>query len=58
MRLGISLSAVFVVSGALFMYEVILTRIFSAIMTYHFVFIVASVAILGLGLGAMDIYKK
>ncbi len=45
-------SAVFVLAGAGLALQVTLTRIFSIIFQYHFVFLVVSLAILGLGLGA------
>lgn len=51
------LSTIFLVSLALFMYEITLTRLFSAVMWYHFVFIAVSLAILALGLGGIAVYK-
>lgn len=40
--------------------EISLTRVFSAVLRYHFVFLVISIAICGLGLGAMicSLFKK
>ncbi|MCF7805240.1 MAG: hypothetical protein K9N46_13335 [Candidatus Marinimicrobia bacterium] len=40
-------------SMAILVYEVALTRVFSVILNYHFVFVVISFALLGLGLGSM-----
>ena len=45
---GIALISAFVLS-----LEISLTRIFSAVLRYHFVFLVVSMAICGLGIGAM-----
>ncbi|MGE5404913.1 MAG: hypothetical protein ACM3PP_08230 [Candidatus Saccharibacteria bacterium] len=56
--LRIATIGIFAVSSVLFMYEVILTRMFSALLAYNYVFIVASIAILGLGAGAMYFYQK
>ncbi|HIE08542.1 MAG TPA: hypothetical protein EYP65_01680, partial [Armatimonadetes bacterium] len=52
-RWPILCGCVFLVSGAVLAYEVALTRLFSAFLRYHFVFLVVSVAVLGLGLGAL-----
>ena len=41
--------AIFFVSMALLMFEVILTRIFSVMLWYHFAYVVISIAMLGLG---------
>jgi len=51
------LLAVFLVSLSLFMFEITLTRLFSALMFYHFVFLAVSIAILSLGLGGIWVYK-
>ena len=45
--------AVFLMSFAVILYEVALTRIYSVILAYHFVFMVISLALLGLGLGGV-----
>lgn len=47
---------VFVVSLGVLMFEISLTRIFSVIMAYHFVFIATSGALLGIGIGAGFFY--
>ncbi|MGE5416507.1 MAG: hypothetical protein ACM3UZ_07080 [Acidobacteriota bacterium] len=54
----VAAAGIFAVSSVLFMYEVVLTRMFSAILSYSYVFIVASIAILGLGIGAFYFYQK
>ncbi|MFZ5944890.1 MAG: hypothetical protein ACOYVD_12315 [Bacillota bacterium] len=51
------LLAVFLISLSLFMFEITLTRLFSALMFYHFVFLAVSIAILSLGLGGIWVYK-
>ena len=52
-KLILILSATFVVSLSLLMFEILLTRIFSVIIYYHSVFMIVSAAIFGLGLGAI-----
>jgi len=44
--------ATFLTSMALLLYEVALTRVFSVILNYHFVFVVVSFALLGMGIGS------
>ncbi|MFZ7104009.1 MAG: hypothetical protein ACOWWO_15325 [Peptococcaceae bacterium] len=51
------LAAIFLISLSLFMFEITLTRLFSALMFYHFVFLAVSIAILSLGLGGIWVYK-
>ena len=46
------LIAVFALSAAGLAFEVSLTRIFSLLFQYHYVFLIVSLAVLGLGLGA------
>jgi SAM-dependent methyltransferase len=46
------LAAVFALSAAGLAFEVSLTRIFSLLFQYHYVFLTVSLAVLGLGLGA------
>ncbi|AOY77746.1 hypothetical protein [Clostridium formicaceticum] len=43
---------------SLIFFEVLLTRLFSTILMYHFAFLITSIAILGLGVGGMVAYKK
>jgi len=45
-------SAIFILAGSGLAFQVMLTRAFSLIFQYHFVFLVVSLSILGLGLGA------
>lgn len=45
--------AVFLVSAAVLIFEIGLTRIFSVLLRFHFVFLAVSCAICGLGLGGM-----
>ncbi len=41
------------ISGSVLSFEIILTRIFSVMLSYHFVFAVISFSLLGMGLGGM-----
>ncbi|UZQ48932.1 class I SAM-dependent methyltransferase [Clostridium kluyveri] len=49
--------SMFFTAMSLFIYETLLTRLFSAILSYSLVFIVVSFAILGGGIGAIISYK-
>ena len=49
--------SIFIVSLSLFTYQVTLTRLYSAILAYHYVFLTTSVAILGLGIGSVWAYQ-
>src|SRR3954462_12374672 len=51
-----SYAALFLVALATLMYEVLLTRIFSVTMFYHFAFVAVSVALFGMTLGAVLVY--
>ena len=51
-RTGALLAFVFLLSATGFAYQVMLTRLFSVIFQYHFVFLIVSVAIAGLSAGA------
>ncbi len=51
------LSSVFVVSTSLIMYEIILTRLYSAVMWYHFVSLAVSIALFSLALGGILVYR-
>ncbi|MTI48540.1 hypothetical protein [Sporosalibacterium faouarense] len=53
----IKLLGIFLLSTSLFVYEVLVTRLFSTILYYHFVFLTVSIAILGIGFGGIIIYK-
>ncbi len=45
------------ISTSLFMYEIVLSRLFSTILPYHFAFLILSTAILGMGIGIGSIVK-
>src|SRR5689334_2405728 len=47
---------IFFVALATLMYEILLTRIFSVTMLYHFAFVALSVAMFGLTAGALIVY--
>ncbi|GMQ82622.1 MAG: hypothetical protein BMS9Abin05_2077 [Rhodothermia bacterium] len=56
-RFGLVALATFVISFSVLSFEVVLTRIFSVMLSYHFVFAIVSLALLGLGLGGMLLAK-
>lgn len=49
--------AIFLIECSLFIYEVLLTRLFSVILTVNLVFLIVSFAILGSGIGGILSYK-
>ena len=49
-------AGIFLVALATLMYEILLTRIFSVTMLYHFAFVALSVAMFGLTAGALVVY--
>lgn len=49
-------AGLFMVALATLMYEILLTRIFSATMWYHFAFVAVSVALFGMTVGAIVVY--
>src|SRR3954447_6495523 len=49
-------AALFLIALATLTYEVLLTRIFSVTMFYHFAFVAVSVALFGMTLGAVLVY--
>lgn len=51
-------AGLFVVTLTTLMYEIVLTRIFSVTMFYHFAFVAISVALFGMTLGALIVYLK
>lgn len=51
------LSGVYLIAMAVMILEVTLTRLFSVILYYHYVFMVVSFTILGLGVGAAYVYR-
>ena len=56
-NLKILVSTLFI-SISMFVYQVVLTRIFSALLMSSYVFLITSFAILGLGVGSIIAYKK
>ncbi len=52
------LIAVGTVTGAALAYQVILTRLLSAVLAYHFSFLAVSLSLLGTGAGAMVVYLR
>ena len=50
------LAAVFVISFCVLALEVTLSKLFSVVLRYHFVFLIISVAICGLGLGGLALH--
>jgi hypothetical protein len=48
----------FLIALATLMYEILLTRIFSVTMWYHFAFVAISVAMFGMTVGALIVYLK
>ncbi len=50
------LFSTFIISVSLFLYQVLMTRLYSAVFSYHFVFLITSFAVLGLGLGSILAY--
>lgn len=51
------LFSIFFISISLFIYQVVLTRLFSAVLLYHYVFLITSFAIFGLGIGSIFAYR-
>ncbi|MCL2367368.1 MAG: hypothetical protein FWC72_00075, partial [Oscillospiraceae bacterium] len=51
------LLGLFIISLSLFTYQVALTRLYSAILSYHYVFLTTSFAILGVGIGSILAYR-
>jgi SAM-dependent methyltransferase len=51
-------AGLFMVTLATLMYEILLTRIFSVTMWYHFAFVAISVAMFGMTLGAIVVYLR
>lgn len=52
------LVSISLVSISLFIYQVILNRIYSALFWYHYTFLITSFAILGLGIGGIIAYNQ
>lgn len=53
-----SFAGLFMVTLATLMYEILLTRIFSATVFYHFAFVALSIALFGMTVGALIVYLK
>ena len=49
-------AGLFMVTLATLMYEILLTRIFSVTMGYHFAFMAVSIAMFGMTVGALIVY--
>ncbi len=54
--LWVLLAGIFLVSFSLLTFEISLTRVLSVMLFYHYVFIVISLALLGLGTGGIYVY--
>ena len=52
----IHLICIFIVSFSILSYQIILTRVFSVVLHYHFAFLGVSLAMLGLTVGALTVY--
>jgi hypothetical protein len=50
------LSGIFLISFGVIAFEISLTRLLSTVLTYHYVFAIASLALLGQGMGALAVY--
>ena len=55
-RLRFLLCAVFLTCLSLIAYEITLSRLLSVLLSYHYVFIVLSLALLGLGVGGIFVH--
>ena len=53
MKKSFKLSALSLITFSVIVYELLLTRIFSLVFSYHYVFVILSVALLGSGTGAL-----
>lgn len=51
------LISLFLASVSMFVFQVLLTRVFSPMLRYHYVFMLTSMAIFGLGIGGMIAYR-
>ena len=55
-RPGVLSGAVFLLSFVLISFEIVTSRLLSVLLSYHYVFLVLSLALLGLGLGGMFVH--
>ncbi|MBU5313490.1 hypothetical protein KQI38_15820 [Tissierella carlieri] len=53
-----TLIGIFILSTSLFIYEILVTRLFSTMLLKHLVFFTISLAILGIGVGGFIVYKS
>lgn len=53
-----TLIGIFMLSTSLFLYEILITRLFSTMLFQHLVFFTISLAILGIGIGGFIVYKS
>ncbi|MCH2448513.1 MAG: hypothetical protein MK198_00050 [Gracilimonas sp.] len=58
LRLTRTLCSLALISFGMILYEIVLTRIFAVILSYHYVFAVLSLAMLGLGMGGLLLKKR
>ena len=56
-KLVLTLSSLALTSFGMILYEIVLSRIFSVILSYHYVFAILSLAMLGLGMGGLLLQK-
>jgi hypothetical protein len=55
-QLAVFLSAIFLISICVIAFEITLSRLLSVLLSYHYVFVVLSLALLGLGAGGMFVH--
>ena len=55
---ALTYAGLFIVTLTTLMYEIVLTRIFSVAMWYHFAFVAISVALFGLTVGALIVHLR
>jgi len=53
---AVFLSAIFLISICVIAFEITLSRLLSVLLSYHYVFVVLSLALLGLGAGGMFVH--
>lgn len=52
----ILLAAIFLISLSLIAFEITLSRVLSVLLSYHYVFVILSIALLGLGMGGLTVH--
>ena len=55
-QLAVFLGAIFLISICVIAFEITLSRLLSVLLSYHYVFVVLSLALLGLGVGGMFVH--